>query len=219
MPAAAVIESVNVGVPRPIPAKAGASAIDKRPVAGPVQVSVPAAGRSGLAGDSICDTDHHGGADQAVYAYAREDLAWWSGELGAAFGAGAFGENLTTAGLDVNGALVGETWRVGADLLLRVTTPRIPCRTFGVWLRRSGWARTFTRAARPGTYLSVLRPGAVRAGDTVEVVDRPDHGVTVAMVFRAITLEADLLPRLLTAEHDLPPELVDTARRRAGVSR
>ncbi|SDC16022.1 MOSC domain-containing protein [Actinokineospora iranica] len=208
--------SVNVGVPRPITAKTGVSAIDKRPVDDPVEVSAPAArGASGLLGDAICDAEHHGGPDQAVYAYAREDLDHWEAELGRTLTSGSFGENLTTRGLEVTGAVIGERWRIGDDLLLRVTVPRVPCRTFAVWLDRQGWVKTFTEAAAPGAYFKVLRPGAVRAGDPVEVVDRPAHGVTIGLAFRALTLEPDLLPRLLAAD-DLPEGIRAKAVRRLG---
>ncbi|GHJ14330.1 MOSC domain-containing protein [Micromonospora sp. AKA38] len=209
--------SVNVGRPRPNPWKGlGATGIDKRPVDGPVAVSAPGpkgAGEVGLAGDRVYDVAHHGGTDQAVYAYAREDLDRWQAELGRPLGNGSFGENLTTAGVDVNGALVGERWRVGAELVLEVSCARIPCGTFQGWLGEQGWIRRFTRAAVPGAYLRVVEPGAVRAGDPVEVVHRPDHEVTVAFLFRAVTTEPDLLPRVLVADA-LPAEDAERIRRR-----
>ncbi|MFJ4900499.1 MOSC domain-containing protein [Streptomyces sp. NPDC088727] len=209
--------SVNTGHPRPNPWKGlGATGIDKRPVTGPVAVTAPGpkgTGAVGLAGDRVYDVKHHGGADQAVYAYAREDLDGWEGELGRPLANGVFGENLTTLGLDVNGALIGERWRIGADVVLEVSCPRIPCGTFQGWLARDGWIKRFTRAALPGAYLRVIEPGEIRADDPVEIVHRPDHDVTVALVFRAMTLEGDLLPRLLAADA-LPEEGMELARRR-----
>jgi MOSC domain-containing protein YiiM len=157
---------------------------------------------------------HHGGVDQAVYAYAREDLDGWEPELGRPLRNGVFGENLTTLGLDVNNALIGERWRIGADVVLEVSCPRIPCATFQGWLERDGWIKRFTRAARPGAYLRVIEPGDIRAADPVEIVHRPDHDVTVALVFRAVTLEPELLPRLLAAEA-LPLEEKELARKRS----
>ena len=88
--------------------------IDKQPVPGPVRVAAPGPkgiGGSGLAGDAVCHKRHHGGDDQAVYAVAREDLDDWERELGRTLPAGSFGENLTTQGVDVSGALIGERWR------------------------------------------------------------------------------------------------------------
>ena len=209
--------SVNVGQPRPNPWKTvKLTGIDKRPVEGPVMVTRPRAkglGMVGLAGDRVYDVRNHGGPDQAVYAYAREDLDFWAAELGRPLPAGVFGENLTTAGADVNGALIGERWRIGPDVILEASCPRIPCGTFQGWLARAGWIKRFTLAARPGPYLRVIEPGEIRAGDQIEIVHRPDHDVTVALSFRALTIEPDLLPRLLVAEA-LPAEVKDLARRR-----
>nr|WSW66161.1 MOSC domain-containing protein [Streptomyces sp. NBC_00995] len=209
--------SVNIGRPRPNPWKGlSATGIDKRPVTGPVAVADPGpkgTGAVGLAGDRVYDVQHHGGYDQAVYAYAREDLDGWEAELGRPLGHGAFGENLTTRGLDVNGALIGERWRIGPDVVLEVSCPRIPCATFQGWLRRDGWLKRFTQAARPGAYLRVIEPGDIRAADPVEIVYRPDHDVTVALTFQALTLHPELLPRLAAADA-LPEESKEQVRRR-----
>ncbi|MBO0915372.1 MOSC domain-containing protein [Streptomyces laculatispora] len=209
--------SVNIGRPRPNPWKGlSSTGIDKRPVGGPVAVTAPGpkgTGAVGLAGDRVYDVKHHGGSDQAVYAYAREDLDGWEAELGRSLADGVFGENLTTLGLDVNGALIGERWRIGPDVILEVSCPRIPCGTFQGWLGRDGWIKRFTQAALPGAYLRVIEPGDIRADDLVEVVHRPDHDVTVALAFRALTLDGDLLPRLLAADA-LPEEGKELVRRR-----
>ncbi|MER6134218.1 MOSC domain-containing protein [Streptomyces sp. NPDC001815] len=209
--------SVNVGKPRPNPWKGlSATGIDKRPVDGPVAVAAPGpkgTGAVGLAGDRVYDVKHHGGTDQAVYAYAREDLDGWEAELGRPLANGVFGENLTTAGLDVNGALIGERWRIGPDVVLEISCSRIPCATFEGWLERDGWMRRFLQAARPGAYLRVIEPGDIKADDPVEIVHRPDHDVTVALVFRAMTREPELLPRLLIADA-LPEEDKNLVRRR-----
>ena len=209
----ASVEAVNVGVSRPYPGKGGRSGIDKYAEPGPVRVEVPGYGRSGLAGDTICDTPNHGGPDQAVYAYAREDLDAWAARLGRPIRAGLFGENLTTVGVDVTGAVIGERWRVGDELVLQVTSPRIPCVTFEAQMGERGWVKRFTREGVPGAYLRVLEPGAVGAGDPVVVEDRPDSPATVGLTFRALTLEPDLLAKLVDAPH-LVPEIRDRARRR-----
>jgi MOSC domain-containing protein YiiM len=207
------IESVNVGVPKAYRAKSGRSGIDKYGVAGPVGIDVPGAHRSGLAGDAICDVKHHGGPDQAVYAYARADLDAWAQQLDRPIRAGLFGENLTTVGVDVTGAVIGERWRVGDRLVLQVTAPRIPCVTFERQLGLPGWIRRFVGAAVPGAYLRVLEPGEVRAGDPVVVTDVPDSPATIGLVFRAVTLEPELLRELAGAPYLIPSLAAAVARR------
>ncbi|WP_344657467.1 MOSC domain-containing protein [Catenulispora subtropica] len=195
-----VVLSVNTGVAQPTEhSDVNFTAIDKQPIAGPVRVSVPGLGGSGVAGDELCDTRYHGGEAQAVYAFAREDLDDWAASLGRSLGNGVFGENLTTSGLDVTGAVVGERWRVGSALL-EVTAPRIPCRTFAGWLEEQRWVKRFTERAAPGAYLRVVEEGELQAGDAVAVLDRPGHGVTIGEAFRALTTERELLPRLLEVE-------------------
>ncbi|MER5536593.1 MOSC domain-containing protein [Streptomyces mirabilis] len=211
--------SLNIGRPRAVPYTdhpEGVTGIDKRPVDGPVRVTAPGpkgVGASGLAGDAVCDLRHHGGNDQAVYAVAREDLDDWGRELGRPLASGAFGENLTTQGLDVSGARIGERWRVGSEVVLEVTCGRIPCRTFQGHVGEQRWVKRFTQKGAPGAYLRVIEPGEIRAGDPIEVVRRPDHEVTVALAFRAETTERALLTRVLAAGDALHPELLEMAEK------
>ena len=210
------LDSVNLGHPKPNPHKdTGWTGIGKQPIEGPVEVRAPGPKMSGLGsglvGDFIGDGKHHGGDGQAVYAFQREDLDDWERRLGRQIPNGYFGENLTTVGLEVNEARLGERWRVGGEVVLQVTAPRIPCSTFRGWMGEKGWARTFTAGGRPGAYLSVITPGTIRAGDSIEVVHRPDHDVTISLAFRATTTERALLPRLLEAGDDLDPSLRQAA--------
>lgn len=197
--------SVNVGRAMPVEytdAAGGVTGIAKKPVEGPVRVAAPGpkgVGASGVEGDDVCDLRFHGGNDRAVYAFAREDLDAWEQELGRTFNSGSFGENLTTFGYDINDALIGECWRIGSDLVLEVTGGRIPCRTFAGWLGENGWVKQFTTTARSGVLLRVIEPGEMRPGDPIEVIHRPDHDVTAALLFRAATLERELLPQTLVA--------------------
>ena len=189
------------------------TAIDKRPVEGRVAVTVPGDAEVGLSGDQIYDRRHHGGPDQAIYAYAAEDRAWWAAELGRDIAPGAFGENLTTEGLDVTGAVIGERWQIGDDgVLLEVTAPRIPCRTFQGWMGEPQWVKRFTAHGAPGAYLRIIAPGTVGAGDRIDVVARPEHGVTIGDVFVIRRAPADGLLRMLEMP-GLHAELADNARR------
>lgn len=210
--------SLNIGRPRENPWKRlPATGIDKRPVQHSVAVTAPGSkgtGAVGLAGDRAHDVEHHGGADQALYAYAREDLDTWQDQLGRDLANGSsFGENLTTVGVDVNGALIGERWRIGTQVLLEVSCPRIPCVTFEGWLGEPGWLTTFVRAGRPGAYLRVVAEGSIRAGDQIEIAFRPQHDVTVALAFRAFTSEPELLARLAPATALPEPALARVRRR------
>jgi MOSC domain-containing protein YiiM len=193
------ILSVNVGktVEAEWAGKEGRTAIDKQAVT--QRVSVLA---NGLAGDERADQANLGAPDHAVYSYAREDYDWWEGELGRDLRDGRFGENLTTSGLDVNGAMIGERWRVGSALL-EVSGPRTPCVVFRNWMDEPGWLKRFTLAERPGAYLRVVEPGALGAGDEVEILSRPESGVTVADWFRARHGDRDALRRILAVPgHD-----------------
>ncbi|MFE9920245.1 MOSC domain-containing protein [Streptomyces sp. NPDC005774] len=211
--------SVNLGRPEAVPytdQPEGLTGIGKQPVDGPVRVAAPGPkgfGASGLAGDAVCDTRHHGGNDQAVYAMAREDLDEWEGVLGRTLPNGSFGENLTTEGIDLSGARIGERWAIGSEVILEVTSGRVPCRTFQGHLGEKGWVKRFTRRGAPGAYLRVVRPGGIRAGDAIRIVHRPDHEVTVALQFRAVTTEQTLLPLLPAAGDALHPEVLARARK------
>jgi MOSC domain-containing protein YiiM len=213
--------SVNLARARTNPdprAQSKLTGIDKVAAAEPVMVRAPGPMHgglgSGLVGDTIGNQKFHGGDDQAVYAYAREDLDAWEIQLQRTLPNGMFGENLTTSGIDVTAARIGERWRVGTDgVVLEVSAPRTPCRTFAAFLHLSHWIKTFTQAGKPGAYLRVLSSGTVRAGDAITIDYRPDHDVTIGLVFRARMSEPELLPRLLVADA-LSAELKAFAQRR-----
>jgi MOSC domain-containing protein YiiM len=190
----------------PGPKKTGLTAIDKRPQPGRVRV-----GELGLAGDRVCDTENHGGPDLALYAYAEEDANWWAGQLDREIPTGLFGENLRTEGLDVNGALLGEVWRIGDEVEVMVRAPRIPCITFEHRMQEPHWVKRFHQAGRPGAYLKVLREGTIGAGDPIEIVSRPDHEVTVALMFAE--QDPAKMQGMLDSGVDLMEELRDTAHR------
>jgi MOSC domain-containing protein YiiM len=181
------VASVNVGRPREI--RVGdalvRTSIWKEPVVGRVAVR-----GVNLAGDDQSDRRVHGGDRKAVYAYAREDLDWWGERLGRALGSGTFGENLTTGGLDVTGACVGERWRVGTALL-EVTQPRLPCYKLELRMERTGFIAEFVDGGRPGAYLRIVEEGEVGAGDAVRIVSRPDGAPSMAEVMRQKTKRSE----------------------------
>ncbi|MBS4751243.1 MOSC domain-containing protein [Nocardioides sp. zg-ZUI104] len=212
MPVMAHVLTVSVGRPQAKEwAGLGSTAIDKRAADGRVRV-----GELGLTGDEVGDVVHHGGREQAVHAYAREDLDFWEAELGRPIRDGLFGENLTTRGIDLNALEIGARLRVGDDgVLLEVSYVRTPCNDFKGWMGETGydataWVKRYAQALRPGPYFRVLAVGTVGAGDAIEVVQRPAHGITVRDMFVALNLDRSRLPELLAVEG-----LTPKARRKA----
>jgi len=198
------LASVNVGRPAPliIGDRAVRSGIVKRAVTGPVAV-----GTAGIAGDEQADKVNHGGPYKAAYAYAREDADWWEGQLRRTLDDGAFGENLTLAGVDVSGARIGERWRIGT-VELEVSGPRVPCAKLGARMGDPRFPKRFVAAGRPGAYLAVTAPGTLQAGDHVAVVHRPSHDVTVALVSEVALRDRTRLVELEPARADMNPELL-----------
>jgi len=196
--------SVNVGRGRQIAiSRRGRpliSAIGKSQVAGRVAVR-----GVNLAGDEQADRRVHGGPDKAIYAYASEDTVWWATVLGCELGPGAFGENLTTVGVDVSGGVIGERWRIGSSEL-EVCQPRQPCYKLAIAFDDPGMVRRFAHAGRPGAYLRIVQEGELGAGDDVEILWRPDHGITIAIVAQAIVSDDDALAIAAHAS-GLPPAL------------
>jgi MOSC domain-containing protein YiiM len=189
----ATILSVNVGLPHEFDynGRRARSAIWKTPASGRVR----AAGVN-LAGDAQADREAHGGPDKALYAYAVEDLRWWERELGQSLAHGQFGENLTTEGIEVNDALVGERWKMGT-VVLEVSEPRIPCWRLGVRMDDPKFPRRFTEALRPGAYLRIVVEGEVGAGDEIEVLEKPHHDLTIRDVLRIYAFDHADVERLV----------------------
>jgi MOSC domain-containing protein YiiM len=197
--------SVNVGLPKVVDTgrRQVETAIWKHPVEGRVAVR-----GVNIEGDRQADLSVHGGPDKAIYAYAAEETRLWEEELGRELGPGAFGENLTTEGVDVSGAVLGERWRVGTTLL-EVVQPRLPCFKLGLKMEDPTFLRRFALASRPGAYLKIVEEGDLAAGDPIEVdlAGRPDHGVSVALVSDAMLVDHSLIPRAFEA-----PQLIDSLR-------
>lgn len=197
--------SVNVGLPKVVDTgrRQVETAIWKFPVEGRVKVR-----GVNVDGDRQADLSVHGGPNKAVYAYAAEETRLWERELGRELGPGAFGENLTTEGVDVSGAVLGERWRIGTTLL-EVVQPRLPCFKLGLKMGDPAFLRTFARASRPGAYLKIVEEGELGAGDeiAVDLAGRPDHGVSVRLVSDAMLVDHSLIPRAREA-----PQLIDSLR-------
>ena len=201
----ATLISVNVGRPQQLSVRRGRplmSAIGKARISPPARVRVAGVN---VEGDDQADRRVHGGPDKAVYAYASEDAAFWATELGRELGPGAFGENLTTEGLDVSGAVVGERWRIGT-VELEVCQPRLPCNKLALRMGEPQMVKRFAKASRPGAYLRIAVEGSLGAGDAIEVLSRPSHGITVRDVSDAILLDETLLAHAASAP-ELPADL------------
>ena len=173
----------------------GVTAIDKRPVDGPVKVH-----RLGLHGDIQASRIHHGGEDQALYAYSEADADYWVGELQRELPPGTFGENLRVAGIQTTGAVIGERWRIGLNVEVEVTSPRVPCATFQRRMDEARWVKRFTEAGRVGAYLRVIKTGSVQAGDHIHRLFVPKHGVTIGRWFSEP--DVDAIEALRDAEAD-----------------
>ncbi len=207
----ATVVSVHVGKPRRVQTRRAVvtTAIWKNPVEGRVAVR-----GVNLDGDDQADRSVHGGPDKAVYAYAREEVRAWEHELGRDLGEAAFGQNLTTQSIDVSGAFIGERWLIGSTFL-EVAQPRLPCFKLGLRIGSPGFVKRFAQSSRPGAYLRIVEQGDIGAGDSIEVISRPDHGITSRMVSDAILRDPALIPSVVRA-HQLPTELRNWLAHRIG---
>ncbi|MEH3053806.1 MAG: MOSC domain-containing protein [Patulibacter minatonensis] len=207
-----VVRTVNVGERKVIGERRGRpwrSGIDKRPVDGRRAI-----GDDAVAGDTVVDLTVHGGAEKAVYAYAFEDTAWWSEQMGRELWEGAFGENLTFEGLSCTESVIGSRLRVGTALL-EVSQPRLPCATLAKFHGDPKLVKRFALARRPGMYFRIVEPGDVGAGDRAELVDEPTHGVTIALVYEVLLHDHALAARVLEAP-ELSHEVAEPLRERFG---
>lgn len=179
----AKIISVNIGTPKEFDYKGrtAISAIWKTPIKGRALAK-----GVNLVGDDQADRQAHGGFDKAVYAYAKEDIRWWEEQIGREIKNGEFGENLTTQGIEVNCAVVGERWAIGT-VVLEVSEPRIPCWRLGVRMNDKTFPKKFTQALRPGPYFRIIKEGELGVGDHINIVEKPQHGLTVRDVFDIYT--------------------------------
>ena len=165
--------SVNIGAAQHIAGYKPLTGIGKQSVAS-AEIT-----RLGMAGDAICDSKHHGGADQAIYVYFADDYQWWANDLGRRIEPGTFGENLTISGVEGRAVVIGDRFAIGS-VLLEVTYHRTPCMTFAARMGDPGWVRRFHRANRPGAYCRVLTPGTIEAGTDIAYTPYAGERVTVS---------------------------------------
>mgnify|MGYP003704964511 CR=1 FL=1 len=183
----------------------GRTGIDKRPTDASIRFE-----NDGVAGDVVVDRKHHGGYDKAVYVYAKEDSNWWEAQIGRELNNGAFGENLTTEGIDVNEAKIGERWQIGS-VVLEVSEPRIPCRVFAGFWDRPTLIKEFTDSRRSGAYLRIIQEGEIAAGDEIKIIYSPEHEITIKDIFEAKAGERGKIAQLkqVTALSDKYKEWLD----------
>ncbi len=186
------------------------TAIDKRPVSGPVAI-----GELGPEGDRHVD-QRHGGVDAAVYVYAAEDAAYFGDLLDREIPPGLFGDNVRTSGLDVTRSLIGERWWLGepgTGAMLEVRKPRTPCHNFSMRMGVEGFHVDFNRTGRVGAMCRVVQPGVVRSGDPVTLEHRPDHEVSIGVLVTGMTPAQ--AQGLLDSGVSLPSAVRNKARRLA----
>jgi MOSC domain-containing protein YiiM len=173
------IESINVSKPVDIEFNGTSvtTGIFKRPIDGAVKITT-----LGLEGDTIVDESVHGGLDQAVYLYHKEDYDWWSQELGEPIAYGTFGENLTISGAEDISWVIGDRIIIN-DLVLEITAPRAPCFKLAVRMDDSGFVKKFAKAVRPGAYARVISEGVVQLGDKLTVEKAAKDYASVNEVF------------------------------------
>jgi MOSC domain-containing protein YiiM len=156
------------------------SAIGKVPVVGRVRI-----GFLGLEGDQQADLSVHGGPDKALHHYPFEHYARWSA-LAADHALlnlpGAFGENISTYGLDEDQVCIGDRFRLGTAVL-EISQGRQPCWKQGARMEWSTLPALMVKERRSGWYYRVIEEGDAEAGDELMLLDRPLPDWTVSRVF------------------------------------
>ena len=173
--------SLNIGKPTKISSRGRlvSSGISKTPIQKPVHVL-----SGGLEGDSVLNTKHHGGVDQAVYGYRAEDYDWWSDVLGSHVKQTLFGENLTLEGIPSPSLVIGSRL-IFDEVILEVTAPRIPCQTLNAVVGRTGFVKQFAEAARSGFYFRVIQEGYLSVGEVFTIFEEPESGISTVDLFNA----------------------------------
>ena len=178
--------------------------IYKEPVETPISL-----GSEDVEGDSVIDRKYHGGVDQACYLYSADHYSSWIEtypELNLPFG--MFGENLTVEGLDESELIIGSVYKLGTAKV-QVSAPRQPCFKLGIKFNDQGVLKEMINNGLCGAYVRVLGIGQVKKGDTLELMEPVENGVTIQEAFRAIYDESidDDLKKRIVADRHMPENL------------
>ncbi len=192
------VDALLTGHAKPYARPGSFSGIDKHLRTGSVQI-----GELGLSGDEQGDTRVHGGPDKAVHHYAFEHYAQWQEELGPLVllqAPGAFGENISTHGLDEGNVCIGDQFVLGGALL-EVSQGRQPCWKLNDRFDVADMARRVQSTGRTGWYYRVLQAGSATTGDLLALKERPHPDWTLrrlgTLLFDRVLDPAALEPALL----------------------
>lgn len=177
------IDAVLTGRVVPFGCKGEPSAIAKTPV-----TEVLSVGPIGLLGDEQGDLVHHGGVDKAIHHYPRDHYPFWQVKLDnhpLLDTVGAFGENISTLGLNEDTVCVGDRFRLGSALV-EVSQGRQPCWKLGHRFSNALVPAQMVSTSKCGWYYRVIEPGAVCVSESIELIDRPSPEWTVALVFHLL---------------------------------
>jgi MOSC domain-containing protein YiiM len=197
------VVSLNVGMPREV--DWGGRRVRTGIWKVPTEERLPVE-HDNLGGDAQADLRVHGGPDKALYAYAAEDYRWWERKLGDSLDPGTFGENLTTEGIELDDAVIGEVWAVGTAIL-QVAQTRQPCFKLGIRMGDAAFVQEFDRARRFGVYLRIEEVGEIGVGDEIFLLSRPNHGMTAEVFANALDSHDPVVIRRLLEVDEVPERI------------
>jgi MOSC domain-containing protein YiiM len=171
-----IVQALNIGLPKKelFQGKQFFTGMCKKPVTGPLLLT-----KQGFAGDGVGDRKHHGGFDKAVCVYSLDHYAYFEGVLGILLPKAAFGENFSVAGLSEDEVCIGDLFKAGTAVV-QVSQPRQPCTTLAARYGKSDFVKLVSDSGRTGFYFRVIEEGKVKAGDSLDLVERDLCRVSVA---------------------------------------
>jgi len=171
-----LIESLNIGFPQKetFYGKTFHTGIRKRPVSGPLYLK-----KLGFDGDGVADLKNHGGQDKAVCVYSLDHYPYWEEILGTKLNPPAFGENLSVSRLKEDDVCLGDTFQLGTAVV-QISQPRQPCKKLTALYGRNDLVKLVVNSGYTGFYLRVLKVGRVEAGNTLVLLKKEYHQISVA---------------------------------------